>query len=286
MQKNMQKKNGFTLIELSIVLVIIGIMLYASISIGAIQVEAAKLKQTRDKIAKLDHALQLYFETNNALPCPAGGALPFGNANFGIGGTINPSSALGDATCPNAVAAPSGTPTIYIGVVPTRDLDLSDDFMMDGWGNRITYVVSAACVDSDNWSDNDLSSNYKCTNGVTATGSNGNLYYQAGGAIVVSDNSNKVRSPYAVYMVISHGRNGLGGYTNEGARIITAAYSSVYDLDNASRANANGTGGDVYDVSFRDDMIVDYEGASGVNYFDDIVSWKTGPQMWFEKVNN
>ena len=296
--QNMQKKKGFTLIELSIVLVIIGIMLYSGIAIGAIQIEAAKLKQTKDKLNKIEKAMQLYFEANNSLPCPAGGNRAFNAGDFAMGEKANASSALSNTTCPNVDTTTNdaaGGANIYIGVVPTRDLDLPDDFMMDGWGNRITYAVSKHCVDPDNWSDADLSATNKCTTGADDTNDGtdangaGDLSYEPGGNIIVCNNSAEVcagtaiRSKYAAYVILSHGKNGVGGWTDEGSRITTASDSSPFDLDNANRVNADGTGGDNYNDKFRDAMVADYEGASPTVYFDDVVLWKTAPQIWFEK---
>ncbi len=280
--KNIKKRQGFTLIELSIVLVVVGIMLYAGIAIGAIQVEAAKLKQTKDKINKIDRALQLYLETNNSLPCPSDGELSGDDNNYGKGVKTD-NAAVSDATCANVTGIDVSAVTVaYMGVVPTRDLDLPDDFMVDGWGNKISYAVSRYCVDKENWSDNDQSSRFKCTTGADG---NADYYYDVGGSLSVLDNTGHTsRTAQAVYVVLSHGKNGLGGYTNEGARIMSAAESSQYDLDNAGLTTADGTSGDATNIVFRDDLILDYDGATAEDvYFDDVVSWKTGPQMWFEK---
>src|SRR6478735_1969862 len=87
MAPNMRGNKGFTLIELSIVLVVVGIMLYMGLSVGSIQLEAAKVKQTKDKLDKIEKAVQLYYETNGRLPCPANGTLAVTDASFGKGAT-------------------------------------------------------------------------------------------------------------------------------------------------------------------------------------------------------
>lgn len=117
-----RSKKGFTLIELSVVLVIVGIMVYGATSMFAMTAAKARIDATNNTLDAIERALRLHYQTAGRLPCVAVGNLPLGNASFGV------------ENC-------TGT----AGVVPTRTLNLPDSYMFDGWGNRISYVVDTDC---------------------------------------------------------------------------------------------------------------------------------------------
>ena len=282
-----QSNHGFTLVELSIVLVIVGVLLYTGFGLGAAQLNAAKMRQTRDKLDKIQTALQLYYETNGALPCPAGGTTALTSASFGTGGTVIVSDGIkSNATCANASNL---TSNVYNGVVPTRDLSLPDEFMMDAWNNRITYVVSKYCVDPDNWDSNSSSPRYftyKCVDGTFGgTPSSGTPDTTKGANITVNDLSGTSRTSVnaAAYVIISHGQNGIGAWRRAGgSRITGGASTSSNEKENANFA-ANGTT-DSYNVTYIDGLMNDGT-ANTSTYFDDFVKWRTAPQIQYEKDN-
>ncbi|TLD71472.1 type II secretion system protein [Phragmitibacter flavus] len=282
-------RKGFSLVELSIVLIVMGLLLAGGLEIAAIQIESAKAKQTRDKLNKIERALQLHYTTTGALPCPANGAAATNAVTHGLGSVSN-SGNLADATCPN-VSATISTNT-YLGVVPTRELDLPDDFMLDGWKNRITYVVSKYCVDPQNWLPLSAATATTYTSDPATTSPHGCIAMSgaypaaigasppAGGNIQIRDNTgDSIRTSNAVYLFISHGKNGLGSWNYAGNRKTTASPSSTYDLDNASLTSAT-SGANAFDLSFRDDAILDAPGSAA--YFDDLVKWSTGRTLQHE----
>jgi prepilin-type N-terminal cleavage/methylation domain-containing protein len=103
------RKSGFTLIELTIVLVIIGIIISIIATVLPSLIESGKIKKTRAILEKVDYALQGYLTAN--------GRLPFADSD---------TDGQGD----------SGT---YFGNLPFRDLGISSGD--DVWGNRIKYGV-------------------------------------------------------------------------------------------------------------------------------------------------
>ncbi len=101
---------GFTLIELSVVLVIVGIVISIVATVLPSLIQSAKVRKARAILEKADYALEGYLT--------ASGRLPY--ADSGTDG-------IGD----------SGT---YFGNLPYRDLGLSSGD--DAWANRMKYGVN------------------------------------------------------------------------------------------------------------------------------------------------
>lgn len=208
---------AFTLIELSVVLLILGLMIGGIMS--ALTQESRRTKQLdlKTKMDAIEEALGAFVKKNNRLPCPADGAYLLTVANFGKeGGTA------GGGTCANGATydgngnrtADTTPPTanFYLtntagGVVPVRTLGLPDEYAFDPWGGRFTYAVDIR---------------------LTAT-SAFNTYFPVNttGSITVNDNAGGARATNAIAVVISHNQNGHGAFQLSGSR------------KNAGSSNAN-----------------------------------------------
>ena len=265
-----QIRTGFSLVELSIVLVIIGVLVAMSLSLGSGQVGVANIKATQAKLDRIDQAIGTYLKTNGALPCPADGTAS--TSSIGVATATTGNSSFSDATCatptPNFTSTGSPGGSVYIGIVPVRLLGLSDDYAFDAWGNRIMYAVSKYCVDPDNWSGNYT---YKCVN--TATGGTVAPTTDRGDNIAIYDLSGTgsgVSKATAAYAVFSLGKDGYGGYTRAGTKTAAAPSGNKKELNNSSASYTSAV--------FNDGLIND--GTNATNYFDDIVHWKTAARTW------
>lgn len=246
------KKAGFTLIELAIVITIISILLAGGLSLSTAKMEQARVESTREKLDVIEQALRLHKEMFGDLPCPARGNLENGDTNFG----------KEDCSSFNFEANGGGElGRIKIGIVPVRTLNLPDEFMLDGWGRRITYAVDFEYT-KDIWRDDVIPANK--TRGQ--------------GAIIVRDASGNERTSQntingvdiqAVYVLISHGKNGYGAWSQTGERLDIGSPTS-YETENTHL-------GGFYDNEFIDDRIRDI--SSSPLYFDDIVRWKIKKQL-------
>ena len=98
----MSKNKAFTLVELSIVLVVISVLLITSIPVLTGAVNNAKIKVTNDRIDAIYKAMGAYLSIYKRLPCPASPLIAKSNsANYGMevscsyDENTNPTSSIG-----------------------------------------------------------------------------------------------------------------------------------------------------------------------------------------------
>ncbi|MFZ6843872.1 type II secretion system protein [Undibacterium sp. RuTC16W] len=128
--------SGFTLVEMAMVLLIIGLILGSVLSVSGSMRESQNRQLVRTQLDALDTALANFVAQNKRLPCPANGTLASNTLNAGIE-TLS-------AGPPPAAAAPKGTcgPANQInGVIPWVTLGLSESDATDPWNGRFTYRV-------------------------------------------------------------------------------------------------------------------------------------------------
>ena len=208
---------GFSLVELSVVVLIIGIIMTMGIGAWTANLENQAFSVTAQRQAAIKEALTGYLRRNSRLPCPDNDfTAPDGVENRTTAG--NPATACSTA----------------FGLLPYVTLGLSRDAARDGWGNFYSYHVSNNANSLDffnNWTDNrDWT--------TTANFRSGNT-----GTITVNDRSGATTTAIAsnvVAVVVSHGRNGLGAYAIGGTRNTLPAAGTD------ERENTDGTANTVY----------------------------------------
>ncbi len=129
----MTGQRGFTLVELAIVILIMGLILGGLAMPLAVQRENARLEAAEAQADRIRDALMGFALVNGFLPCPA-----------------TPSS--------NGLAAVAGGGCVrQHGFVPASTLGLNgtrndDNLLLDPWASAFRYSVSASDVDGDgNW---------------------------------------------------------------------------------------------------------------------------------------
>ncbi|MCZ2154069.1 MAG: type II secretion system GspH family protein, partial [Bryobacterales bacterium] len=185
------RQRGFSLLELSIVLVVIGVITGLGITAGVNQLERSRENQTSEKMKTIMEAVMTFRTVNGRIPCPSSLTAPPTDTNYGVE-AANKGSCTGGS--PAANFSGSG---VADGGVPVKALLLPDDFMFDGWGNRIRYSVRADATATNAFSS--IPANDTC------------------GGIQVRDASGNNRTSSALIALISHGSNGHGAYTRSGA---------------------------------------------------------------------
>jgi prepilin-type N-terminal cleavage/methylation domain-containing protein len=115
--------SGFTLIELAIVIVIIGIVIATIATVLPTLIQSSKIKQAKAILEKTTYAIEGYLDANGRCPCPdtSGDGLENRNDN------ATPGDASDD-TC-----------SAYVGNLPYLTLGFSSG--LDNWQNPIKYGV-------------------------------------------------------------------------------------------------------------------------------------------------
>ena len=205
-------QSGFTLIEMAIVLMIVGLLLGGLLVPLSAQMDQRNNSDTQKALSEIKEAIIGFALANGRLPCPATAGTATGITGAGVEKTTGIGSSL---VCNNAS-----------GVVPWVTLGLNET---DAWGNRYTYRITP------DFADGVGSSTYGgctpsplptlATFGLCSLG-NLNVLSAAGG-------TNIAASVPAV--IVSHGKNGAGAWTSQGTQ--NPASSNPDEADNSNSGN-------------------------------------------------
>jgi len=226
--------SGFTLLEVAVVLMIVGLLLGGLLVPLSAQMEQRNITDTQRSLSEIKEALIGYALTNGRLPCPA------------APNTTGLESPIGGGACTN----------FYNGFVPAATLGLagtdSAGYAVDAWGNRIHYAVTSWNSASPAFNDVFTTANGMSTVGIsnllptslavcsTATGISSSSC--ATGAWLTSSS---MGVPAVIFSTGKNGAQGSGG------------------ADEAANLDANQT--------FVSHLPAGTGSANG--YFDDIVIW-------------
>lgn len=305
---------AFTLLELSIVLVIISVVMGGAMVLFTQSLDLQQVKETQFKMSAIQDALLKYRRAFNRIPCPAdmtqsmdatsnnyygveaanNGTCTGGTpaANFSLaastftGNTTNASAVitsvsstagLSIGTLVSGTGIPAGSYivsidsttqitlnnaatatnagitisryTVAAGMVPTKTLALPDDYAIDGWGRRILYAVDV---------------------NITAQSGASNIPVSDSSIsrITVNDASGAAKTTAAVYLLLSHGKNGHGGYNRSGGSTRFANYTSADATELTNCHCDSSAAATAFSATF-------VQKAASVTAFDDIVVYAT-----------
>lgn len=127
------RQHGFSLLELAIVLLIVGLLLGGLIMPLGSRMDQQRIETTRQQLEQISLALVGYALAHDALPCPATPA----------------SSGQASATATGCTRQHGFVPAATLGLPGSRN---TDQLLLDAWGNPIRYSVSNSDADGDgNW---------------------------------------------------------------------------------------------------------------------------------------
>lgn len=152
-------KKGFSLLELSIVILITSILMTGALSITLNFDGRTKEKVTKERMDIIYNALGAYFLKYRQLPCPAQlkkskildadygqAATNIGVCNFGANTSVYT----------NII----GNNILAYGMVPIKDLGLPVEMAEDAYGSKFSYIVDKNMTYSISFRDNGSTINY------------------------------------------------------------------------------------------------------------------------------
>jgi type II secretory pathway pseudopilin PulG len=241
------KHLGFSLVEISVITLIISLLLISVVGLSSIKEQDDTLKGNIQNIEAIEKAIQAFYRLNGYIPCPARTSEILTSSNFGI--ATDCSVAAGSvAPAGSVIDIGAGVDQIRIGVVPTRTLSISDKYMFDAWNNRIKYVVVK-----------NLAQTSALFSGYTTATTRVISIIDTSGTTINEDNPQQV-----AYVLISHGKDGAGASNYSGSLTIPITCSALPNKDTENCNNTNNI--------FRDQPS---DATSGANYFDDVIKWRT-----------
>lgn len=265
-------QQGFSLIELSIMLIIMGLLVVPIFQFYDVYKENRDLRTTESSLNVVANALSEFLATEGRLPCPANPALPRNNANHG-----EEDCAL--ATAPGFDFDGNGAAddydgngaddTIYTGSLPYVQLGINMTETLDAYGSKIMYAVSESMTRaggvSTSWGSIQVQSKaYDEDTGVDVISNEKELFGDDDGS---GRPDNDEAPPFGQIddglfhsVVFSTGRDKKGGYTVDGALVVPCNAANGADAENCD--------GDALFLT-----TTTYE-SPGANYFDDQVYYR------------
>ena len=226
-------QNGFTLVELAIVLVIVGVLLGGFIGTLASRIETTRYGETVEDLEEIKAALIAHAFSNGVgntyLPCPDAPADTDADG-------LSDGDGLSEATCTAAGGTDTGSvPWVTLGLGPA-----------DSWNNRYEYWVH------EDFSDAGVPF-------VLTTNSGGEIRTRrVDGTVADVSLANNI-----VAVIYSRGKNSLGGIGTD--RSFKAAIPATGHTD--EEENENG------DITFVSRSPTYEDDTTDVGTFDDIVIW-------------
>ena len=236
MGKISKNRSAFSLIEIAIIIVVISIVGGLTLGLAPSGEDSDAEMITKQNLDEIEAAILAFYNQNGFLPCPA--------TFNGTGAAAADSTNCATTPVSGVTDIDSDPNRLRIGTVPGKDINLSQNKLIDGWNNRIIYAVPA-----------ELSINTTRFNAYTNTSS----------AIRIVDTDGiSLEDGNVAFVLFSPGQNRKGAFSARGSTSFTAinlCSGSGNDLENCD-------GDDLFRKSFLDL-------SAGSTYYDDLLIYTT-----------
>jgi prepilin-type N-terminal cleavage/methylation domain-containing protein len=240
-------KSAYTLIELSIVILIISVLMMGGLTITISSLNKAKKISTQNKINEIYNAVGKFLLENKRLPCPASLTLTKDSNLYGV------ESRDGSGECNVSLSKDN----LYYGMVPAKTLNLPLNMGEDYFGGKISYIIDKRFA--TNFQDN--ISNKTTGFGTTQAYTGAMTIYEKPSSI------SRAITADAILIILSHGLNKFGAFNNN-ATVQNARSSDSDESENdANSGVANG-----FDKNF-------IYNSQNSKIFDDVMIFKTRNQI-------
>ncbi len=239
MKKRRQSTAGFSLIEIAVVMVIVGVMFAAAIQAYMVYQEKSLQERTDHALSTIEQTLDAFYKAERRFPCPApvNGATPGNDYD-----TENCSSGFTRANGAN------GEP-ILIGKLPAATLGLKNSYMKDVYQSYLTYAVTEAATTTGGRGHGAIILKEEEIDRAAGSPTQGEL-------VEIEEHRN------ISYLVISAGKTRKGAYDHSGAQPI-ACSGAAKDRLNCDR-----------NAIFITSLLSNVDNTDDANFYDDRVLFK------------
>jgi prepilin-type N-terminal cleavage/methylation domain-containing protein len=252
------RRQGFSLVELSIVMAIVSVVVILGLESTSIFMNRTAYSVTKERQAIIKEALAKHRFVYGYLPCPAPRNTAPTNSQYG-----KEIRSSGECYTPRMDG-------VHFGDIPVRDLNLPLSFMRDGYGSKMSYLVSMD---------------------LTRPGTSSGSFSHPSSEGLITIRTGKIEQPCssmcqtiasAAYLVLSVGADKRGAGSNSCP--ITTATDGMIDTVNcrfgsSASVRVNGSGAAVtpadgvfYDSRYNNGTVEEM-------HFDDILVWQTKRQL-------
>jgi prepilin-type N-terminal cleavage/methylation domain-containing protein len=250
---------GFTLVELTIVMLIVSILLAGVLMPLSIQMELRRYADTKKTMDLINEALIGFVLANGRLPCPADPTLADSAGTAGV-------ERAGGCT----------TAATQVGVIPWVTLNVPET---DEWGGRFKYRVTLQFADANGTTVASGTEVPACTPATTPTQASfalcawGDMKVQSRATNKAPYDMTNLRLP-AVFM--SHGKNGYGAYGTNGTLVAAVPAANADETINATTTATTFISREKTDYS---SSCSDSAGTTPMCEFDDLVAFVPLPTL-------
>lgn len=239
----MKMRRAFTLVELTIVLVVVGLMAVFAMQAFSGKTGSDCYATTEEQLKTIDAALQNFIATQHRLPKPAKATLGSSATGYGYEATGSITDPLDPAYGTDVPADMTNAGGVLIGALPHMSLGLENSYSSDCWGQKFTYAV---------------------TNMLTSSDPGTGYPSDTQGTIALKGDASSTLSTAMSYVVVSHGQDKFGATAisagNTTAKNCAGSTEPKLDVENCDN-----------DTTF---MSTTRNAGDTPNYFDDIILFK------------
>lgn len=211
-RKQWGKNSGFTLVEIAIGIMILGILLVPAATMYSLYLQNISEDQNQSSVLTANSAVDGYLSLYGRYPCPAPMDAAYDSDDYGY--SVDDCSIDVDGSI--EVVTGTGGRNVAIGSLPFREMNLSERDAYDGHNNRLTYAVTVPLTNASSFIEN----------------------LGAIDIVDISDQSLVQPAGSAHYVVVSSGKNTIGGVSREGSIGLACDDNTVPEFENCDHANA------------------------------------------------